>query len=229
MIGLLGKGLNSGNWRPIEEILSTKNMPYKKLTDHWQISSTYTIIFSLGYDRIIPENFLEKPKFGVAVFHSSDLPLGRGWAPLFYTIVNQYKVLVQTLFYADKGVDSGPIIAKAQYPISEFMAITDLRIIDDYLTCVLFEKNIGILSQRKVKACAQNDCNATYWKRRKLEDSRIHGDEKIEDLYNFMRALPKDNPAFFERNGVRIELNLSIKNRFIIDPVKVAVKNYFSC
>jgi len=88
MIGLLGKGLNANTWVPLELIMAAKGISYGFLAHFREIQSKYSLVISLGYDRMIPQDYLHKTKFGIIVFHSSDLPRGRGWAPLFYTIIN---------------------------------------------------------------------------------------------------------------------------------------------
>ena len=226
MVGLLGKGLNKNTWAPLESELISNNIKYNSLTTHTDISKEYSLIFSLGYSRIIPQEYLDLPSNGIVVFHSSDLPKGRGWAPLFYTITEKEAFLTQTMFYADKDVDSGPIIAKARYPINDFLTISDLRKIDDNLTCMLFSKYLPLIYERKVNATPQDSSKATYWKRRRPTDSEIDPDKSIMQIYNKMRALPDDLPAFFEYKGVRVTMRLNIDYEFEFDHAKVIIQDF---
>lgn len=226
MIGLLGKGLNSGNWHPLEMAIIREGIKYQFLPNHNEISESHTIVISLGYDRIIPQECLVRPKFGVAVFHSSDLPKGRGWAPLFYTIINKERYLTQTLFYADADIDSGPIIAKAKYPLNSLMTVSDLRVIDDFLTWALVDMYIGKMSRRKLNATPQNHAEATYWDRRYPKDSRIDATKSLAELYDSIRALPDNLPAFFEKDGATVEVRLNIRSNFIFNPAEIIIEDY---
>ncbi len=78
MIGLLGKGLNAGTWSPLGLVLSANGIHYEVLSDHHQINGKQDLVISLGYDRVIPEEYINRPALGIIVFHSSDLPKGRG-------------------------------------------------------------------------------------------------------------------------------------------------------
>jgi methionyl-tRNA formyltransferase len=233
MIGLLGKGLNFRGWKPLVSILNKKGLPYSYLSAHSEICSQHDLVVSLGYAKIIPEDFLLRPKNGLVVFHSSDLPRGRGWAPLYYTIVNHDSHLVQTLFYADKGVDSGHLIAKARYPVEEWMTLKDLRRIDDRLTCILFKNYIGRLVTQKLSGTRQNEAHATYNAKRTPAHSLIDPQRSLADLYPILRGLPEKLPAFFNHKGITVQINLKIKSQFkfnsklaeIIDLTSLSPKN----
>lgn len=225
-VGLLGKGLNSRNWLPLETMLVGNEIEYEKLSNYSDISADHSVVFSIGLNHIIPKEFLNIPAFGVIVFHSSDLPRGRGWAPLFYTIVNKEKHLTQSMIYAEPRVDSGPIIAKAKYPINEFYTIGDLRQIDDCLTIILFSKYANIVCRKKVNATEQNHEDATYWEKRTPSNSKINEKYSFIELYDKIRALPDHIPAFLEKNGVKIEVRLDIKNEIQFDPKLVIIKDY---
>jgi len=226
MIGLLGKGLNADTWSPLRLILSENGIHYEFLSDHHQINGKQDLVISLGYDRIIPEEYIDRPAFGIIVFHSSDLPKGRGWAPLFYTIINKEEYLTQTMFYADKEVDSGPIIAKARYPMNRFFTISELREIDDNLTIFLFEKYCSLICSEKVKATHQNHNEATYWAKRTPKDSRIEPEKSILENLDLIRALPDNLPAEFEIDNNIAEIRISIRHQYSFVSQKIIVENF---
>jgi methionyl-tRNA formyltransferase len=226
MIGLLGKGLNADTWSPLELTLSAKGIHYEFLSDHHQINGKLDLVISLGYDRIISEEYINRPAFGIIVFHSSDLPKGRGWAPLFYTIINKEKYLTQTMFYADKEIDSGPIIAKARYPMNRFFTISELREIDDNLTIFLFQKYCSLICKEKVKATPQNHNEATFWAKRKPKDSRIESEKSLIDTYDLMRALPDNLPAEFEIESNTVKVKISIRHQYSFESQKITFENW---
>src|SRR5579863_9147608 len=73
-----------------------------------EISTQDDFVFCLSLTEIIPETLLKRPRHGVWVNHSSDLPCGRGWAPLQWSVLNKLSDVTVTLFKASSGVDDGP-------------------------------------------------------------------------------------------------------------------------
>ena len=82
--------------------------------NHQAICDYFNVIFLLSYRKIIDEETLERVDGNVIVFHSSDLPKGRGWAPIYTAIASGYKYHTITMCYADKEMDAGNILAKAK-------------------------------------------------------------------------------------------------------------------
>jgi methionyl-tRNA formyltransferase len=185
-------------------------------------------VISIGNDQIIPAEKLKIPTFGILIFHSSDLPRGRGWAPLFNTIMNHDRFLVQSLIYAEAKVDSGPIIAKAKYPLDEFYSIDDLRKIDDELTLILIKKYIHILWRQKVQGQTQDEALATHYRRRYPADGEIKDFRNLNYVYDLIRALPKEYPAFFIKDGVRINLFSNIERDNSFKEEHVIIEDYIS-
>ena len=227
MIGLLGKGLNLTGWNRITPVLTTYELAYSHVSSHTDISSSFDLVISCGYARIIPSNYLSAPKNGLVVFHSSDLPEGRGWAPLFYTIMLKKKRLTQTLFYATEDVDAGPIIAKAHYPIDDCMHIGTLRKIDDELTCMLLKETVQDLAAHRVAAVEQDHGAATYWKKRVPSDSRIDPSSNVAELFDLMRALPAEYAAYFQRDGKTFRIKLQREDELNFDSEKISFQKYY--
>jgi methionyl-tRNA formyltransferase len=205
-VALLGSGINQGGFSEIEELFKNRSIPYEILSHHNQINKSHSLAISLGYQRIIPKNQLDQLPLGLVVLHSSDLPQGRGWAPHFYTIYNKRKSLTLTMLYADEGVDSGDIIAKARYPIDELSTINELRKIDDALTLFLLEKFLGKITASKIKGKSQDllEIEPTYHKKRVPEDSKVFEDMDPEKLRHFLRCLPPEHPGYTEKSGKKV-------------------------
>ena len=53
---------------------------------HNDIRANYDVLFILGYNQIIQKDILDKNKHNIIV-HESDLPKGKGWAPLFWQVL----------------------------------------------------------------------------------------------------------------------------------------------
>ena len=58
---------------------------------------------------IIPVSRLSLPKYGTLIFHPSPLPFGRGASSLKWAFKRQDVITAATWFWADRGIDTGPI------------------------------------------------------------------------------------------------------------------------
>lgn len=58
---------------------------------------------------IVPASKLSIPKYGTLIFHPSPLPFGRGASSLKWAFKRQDLITGATWFWADRGIDTGPI------------------------------------------------------------------------------------------------------------------------
>ncbi len=224
---LLGKGLNYNGWDNIKKLFEKKKIEYDICSDHKLLQNDkYTLGILLGYDKIVPEEYLKKTKYGFFVFHSSNLPKGRGFAPIYYTSVYKQD-LVQTLCVAASEVDSGDIIAKARYKLMGYEIENELRMIDDNLTMLMLEATIDSLLAGKTKALPQDHAAATWWKKRQPSDSVIDPEQKVVDIFDHLRGLPQGAPAFFELRGRKFFLHITPASCIEeFDPKKAHIKTW---
>lgn len=73
-------------------------------------SPDYT--FVLGWSQLLDRRLLDLPSHYVVGSHPSDLPYGRGRAPIAWTILEGARQTAVTLFQMDEGVDTGGILHK---------------------------------------------------------------------------------------------------------------------
>ncbi len=70
----------------------------------------------VGWSRLIGEDILAIPARGAIGMHPSPLPVGRGRAPIPWTIIKGLRETALSVFFLDGGADTGPLIA--QYPLA---------------------------------------------------------------------------------------------------------------
>jgi methionyl-tRNA formyltransferase len=63
----------------------------------------------VAYGRLIPQETLALARYGFLNVHFSLLPKYRGAAPVQWALINGEKVTGVTLFWLDKGMDTGPV------------------------------------------------------------------------------------------------------------------------
>lgn len=107
-------------------ILNNKGYETKLFFYHEEISEEFEIVFILSYFKIIPYEFLKKHKHNL-VIHESDLPEGRGWAPLFWQILENKNKIPIVLFEATENVDEGEIYLKDYILLREDEIYDEIR------------------------------------------------------------------------------------------------------
>jgi methionyl-tRNA formyltransferase len=71
------------------------------------------LVLTIGYGVLLPEDILSLPKKGFLNLHFSLLPAYRGAAPAQRALHNGETVTGVTVFQLDRGMDTGPIFARA--------------------------------------------------------------------------------------------------------------------
>ena len=162
----------------------------------------YQLIILWNYQNIIKN--LPFPN-NVMLFHSSDLPNGKGWAPLYYAIAEKQEFHVISGIFAASKVDSGDIIVKARFKIPENCTATDLRKFDSELSIMLVGKILSRFADRPVVGTPQQG-KSSYRERRRPEDNEVEVNLPLTRLVPHLRACEADYPAYFEYSGYRYNI-----------------------
>ena len=80
----------------------------------------------VGYGQIIPQSILDIPPLGILNVHASLLPKYRGAGPIQWAIVNGETVTGVTIMRIDAGLDTGPMLLKAETAIGADETAIDL-------------------------------------------------------------------------------------------------------
>lgn len=156
-------------------------------------SEEYDLIILWNYKKII-SNINNKKN--IIVFHASDLPKGKGWAPIYYSIVNKDKYFTITGILASNQVDSGDVIVKAKFKMRVNYTATIIRQFSKEIEILLIKKLLERFSNNKIVGKKQHG-QGTFYKRRKPEDNEIDINLKFVDLFDHLRACEDQHPAFF--------------------------------
>ncbi len=131
--------------------------------------------------------------------HPSDLPKYRGGTPIQHQRINGIKKTKLTAFRMDKGIDSGPIIYKTDISIDGHM--NDIFLSLTLASAKIINKIISTKDKNFLNGQPQRDEDATFYRRRKSQDSEITIDELVnssaEELYNKICSLEDPYPNAF--------------------------------
>lgn len=142
------------------------------------------------------------------VIHASDLPLGRGWSPHIWQILEGATEISISLLEAEDGVDSGDIWEKLTVHISSGALWSEINHI--IFEAELKLMNIAIKQFEIMVPKPQSPLkSATYYPRRIPSDSKLDPKMSIEDQFNLMRVCDPDRfPAYFDLHGERYIIRL---------------------
>lgn len=154
----------------------------------------YSLIVLWNYQKKI---VLKEPKNNIVVFHSSDLPKGRGWAPIAQLFLQEIPVYTLTAIFIDANIDTGRMILKATFPIKNSMTARQIRALDEWLTVFLSLEIARELNERRNMGIPQVEANASYYPRRNPSQSQIKPTDTLESAIPLLRAAEEGHECFF--------------------------------
>lgn len=175
--------------------------------NHEEIPSGQDIVFILSYERIIPQEHLDRHKLNLVV-HASALPEGRGWSPMTWQILEGRSSFTFTLFEATSQADRGDIYLHKTISLDGHELRDEWSVIQNETTVEMvleFVKNCDSVVPRKQEG------SVTEYRKRCLDDSRLDVDKSIREQFNLLRVVDNDKyPAFFELCGHRYNLKVEM-------------------
>lgn len=150
-----------------------------------------------GWHQIIDETILDIPDRGFVGFHSSDLPRGRGGAPVNWAIIAGESEIALSLFYYSAGVDAGDVIHK------EYVPIEDRDTVETVLERLATAARDALAATRRdfeadeIDAFPQSIEEATYRPRRQPQDGIIDWSRPAPELQDWIRAQSDPYPGAY--------------------------------
>lgn len=187
-------------------ILKRKGFAAKLFNKHEDIPDSYDIVFILSYMRLIAERYLKKHVHNLVV-HESDLPRGRGWAPLFWQVLEGKNRIPIVIFEASGSVDAGVIYLKDNILLKGDELYDEIRKKQADKTielCIKFLKD-----HKKLKPIEQSGVS-THYRRRTAADNELDLNKSIAEQFNLLRVSNNvDFPAFFRSKGRKYIVKIS--------------------
>lgn len=165
----------------------------------------YSIVFVLGYTKIIEPKLLKNNILNLTV-HESDLPKNKGFSPIQYQILNNQNSIKTCLIDLSDKVDSGEIYAKKTIKFDGTELYDEIRKKQSANTFYLissFLRNYPIINRIKQKG------KSNFLKKRYPRDSKLDINKSIKKNFNILRiSNNKLWPAFFIYKGKKFILNI---------------------
>ena len=179
--------------------------------NHENMVDKFDIVFILSYHKLIPIKYLKRNQHNI-VIHASALPEGKGWAPMFWQVLEGKNKIPFTMFEATTGVDDGDIYLQKELTLNNYELNTELRdkqAIHTINMCLEFLNNY-----EKYKIPKQQIGKESTYSKRSEKDSVLNIDKSIKEQFNLLRIVDNESyPAFFEINGRKYILKIEeVKN-----------------
>ena len=129
--------------------------------------------------------------------HPSPLPVGRGRAPIPWTILKQLKKTALTVFLLDDKADSGPIVVRYPFTVPPNSTSSDLFRIFQALHYSAGEGLAQCIANWKFATHKQDEALATRWLKRLPEDSCILPGMTIAEAMLLVRAARSPYPQAY--------------------------------
>jgi len=166
---------------------------YHRHLDRWQPD----LVLVLGWYYIVPTVIIESVPFGCMAIHASLLPKYRGMAPISWAIINGEKETGVSLFYLEKGVDTGDIVAQKKIAIERTDTVGSVykRVTD--LTIKILKEYLPQVARGEAPRTPQEHDQATIFPRRNPEDGLIDWSLPARQIFDFIRAQTRPYPGAF--------------------------------
>jgi methionyl-tRNA formyltransferase len=140
-------------------------------------------------NHILPERVLEAPPRGTIQYHPSLLPRHRGRSAINWAIMQGDDVTGITIFWVDRGIDTGPILLQKEVPIGP----------DDTVGSLYFDRlfplgvdamaeAVRLVREDNAPRIAQDESRATYEPPADDSTSAIDWWRPAQDVYNLVRG-----------------------------------------
>jgi methionyl-tRNA formyltransferase len=208
-ICILLNNINEYDFEDLLKIYLTKEKFDISVTDKFPRDlQSFDLIIPWSYRKII-RDFNQFNN--IVIIHSSELPQGRGWAPIYYSIKEGQSDYVMSCIIATDEVDKGDIIVKASFPILPEYTATFLRKVDREISLLLIKKILDKWTNGKIITSKQQGAGS-YRPKRYPNDNEIKTSNILESLLPHLRAVENNNPAFFYYKDIKYLISISPQN-----------------
>ena len=164
------------------------------------------VAFYLGCIKITPPDVLGRNRRNFIV-HESDLPTGRGFSPVTWSVISGENTITMCLLEAVDEVDAGPIIQKMSVTFEGHELIDEIRDVVGENTVTLCK---GFLEHDAPQDGAAQTGDATHLPRRYPKDSELDPNIPISEQFDLLRVVDNERyPAFFRLRGKAYKLSIS--------------------
>lgn len=207
VVGVLGhepKNIDRvSGWIDLKTQSQELNLEYKgflKINDldniNWAKSKKPDVIFAVGFSQLMQEEWLSMPRLGCIGFHPTNLPKGRGRAPLAWITIEK-EIGSATFFLMGKGADDGPIFVQEIFEIKDEDDASTVELKIEESIKFALDKWLPQLKEGKWDPMPQDEAFASWYGKRSIEDGWIDWHNSASNIDRLIKASTHPHPGAY--------------------------------
>jgi len=181
---------------------------YKKPEIWAQLAALQADLCVMAYVTLfVPEEALNTPRLGSIQYHPSLLPMHKGPSSINWPIIFGEKKTGLSIFWPDKGLDTGPILLQKEVDIGP----------DDTLGSLYFNhlfpmgvaamlEAVDLVREGKAPKIAQDPDAGSYEGWCKKENVEIDWSKPLDEVYNLIRGANPQPGAWTSHDGKQLQI-----------------------
>ena len=164
------------------------------------------LVITLAYGQIVPQGFLDIPRFGCLNLHGSLLPKLRGASPVQTALINNEKVTGVTLMEMVAAMDAGRMYGKKEVNIEEDDNATSLfKKISEAAKDLVLEL-LPKYVNGELEGIPQDENEVTFCSLIKPEQEKLDLSKDILEVYGYIRGLSDEPGAYLYLDNQKLKI-----------------------
>lgn len=164
------------------------------------------LVITLAYGQIVPQGFLDIPRFGCLNLHGSLLPKLRGASPVQTALINNEKVTGVTLMEMVAAMDAGRMYGKKEVNIEEDDNATSLfKKISEAAKDLVLEL-LPKYVNGELEGVPQDENEVTFCSLIKPEQEKLDLSKNILEVYGYIRGLSDEPGAYLYLDNQKLKI-----------------------
>lgn len=191
------------NYSPVKEYALQNNLPIHQPENFKNREIIELIkeqnpdlIVVVAYGKILPQEVIDIPKYGVINLHSSLLPKYRGAAPINMALINGDDKSGVSIMYVEEKLDAGAVILQEETEITDEDTFLTLHDRLKTMGAKLLLKAIEKIKNGEVNVKVQDESLVTFVKPFRKEDCKINWNDTSRNIFNHIRGMNPVPTAF---------------------------------
>jgi len=164
------------------------------------------VIVVAAYGQILPKAVLEIPEYGCINIHPSLLPRHRGASPIASAILAGDEFTGVSIMLMDEGLDTGPVLARAQIPVSYIDSTGSLTSKLSLVAAHLLQDVLPGWKKGRLKPQPQDETEATYSGIITKESGEIDWHQPVDVIWRLVRAFHPWPGCYTNWRGKRLKI-----------------------
>lgn len=161
------------------------------------------VLLVMGWQRLIPEWWLQSLRIGAFGMHGSSKPLphGRGRSPMNWSLIQDKDIFYTHFFRYKPGVDDGDIVGVQTFDINDYDTCKTLHYKNTTSMLKLAARHLPEIIAGTAIYKKQDEGTPTFYPKRTAEDGVIYWSDSTRALYNLVRGVTDPFPGAFTYLG----------------------------